>query len=290
MSLLPTLLRAGVLCLVSMVPENSSLDSVVFCASLQILLGVVYVTLFYITSAMVRVLTSRGALVDPTEPAIDFNADNLSEFGDDNDFTPYPVHTSQQWPTGHQLKTDEFGDRGVALIVRAGRGVRRQVHRIVSRVTGDGMPTVHLGHGDCDEHSPARRGSVQDHSSDKSDTTEASDAAGVGLTRHTKPSRYTKSWVQKSMDLTRVSMGPVIDGLDTHTLDEKPIDKDWVVHNTQLGQTQGASCRLRPPADVSESHDHIYTDVYGLGFSAFVLAYTIDCELNLKPRPLNPDP
>jgi hypothetical protein len=265
MALLPTLLRAGVLCLASMIPENSSLDSVVFCASLQILLGVVYVTLFYTVSAMVNVLTSRGALSDPTDVNIDFEGDNLNEFEDENDFAPYSVRS-----TPH----------GAAFIVRAGRGVGRQVHRIVSRVTGGDMPSAHRRHEDCDDHSPARRGSVQDISSVNSDTTEESDAAGVGL------GRRTKSWVKNVVMPSSVEPDVTHPSLDVPTLDEKRIVKDWAVHNTQPVQAHGDVCRVRLIPEESEwdpSRDHVYTDVYGLGFSAFVLAYTIDCELRLTP-------
>jgi hypothetical protein len=62
-----TLLRAGVMCVASLIPENSPLDSVVFRSSVQILLSVFYFLLFTTVSIVLRVLVSRRALDNPTD-------------------------------------------------------------------------------------------------------------------------------------------------------------------------------------------------------------------------------
>ena len=162
-----------------MVPENSPLDSVVFRSSLQILLGVVYVIIFYVVAALVRVLTGRTALTDPTAPTEDeiaYRRSDIYEYHADEDvvslsdgldpYEDYDMHTSMksiQRPRASSA-TETVDENG--LIKRVSQDVGRRVRKIASVVTG--LTVVPIGgHHEvkcADDHSPARtrRGSIDD--------------------------------------------------------------------------------------------------------------------------------
>jgi hypothetical protein len=211
MSVLPTLLRALVLGVASLVPENSALDSVVFRSSLQIIIGVCYVVIFYVVSALVRVLTGRLALMDPHVSADDERYNDGYDIEDfcetdqesegksgevkarlhEDDADDDLIHSSPAYEKHRH--TDSLASNSAAILVRVGRNMEMRVGKIVPKftramdsisssvrnVTGSDDGHAIACHAvSVDDHSPARRGSVDDAFSASSS---CDSAAGVSL-------------------------------------------------------------------------------------------------------------
>jgi hypothetical protein len=326
MSVGPTILRACVIGIASIVPENSPLDSVVFRSSLQILLGVVYVILFYFVSAVVRVLTGRTALMDPNA-SLDAEIHNVQ--GDIEDIYEYDYkqdsftlnHDAHTTPLksitrnyeNYEADTEEVVSGG--LMIRVGQDVERRVRSIASVVARVGKSShavtdTHVA--SVDDHSPAhtRRGSVDDVSSDAS-SDEVDSAAGVRAVhvvqkqmRHAAKAATTgvKDSIKQTepnvttgvKDSIKQTEDVSAEALQTHTV-EPPAQKG-------IQRTDSINWYMRPPRkqftgsklesrhhtynggfhpvntdNIYVQSDRIYTDVYGLGFAAFVLHYTMDC-------------
>ena len=306
MTVLPTILRAGVIGIASMVPENSPLDSVVFRSSLQILLGVVYVIVFYLVSALVRVLTGRTALMDPTS---DIDMDPR-EIGSDIEDV-YEYNADEPEPHKIPLKSirrpfadDQEGKEGEnsnGLIVRVGQDVERRVRKIVSVVTNASVVLHTEKHAEIscvDDHSPARtrHGSIDDVLSDTSDDSHDSSNTrircssraddGVGVTRN----ENQKGSIARIDDGTGVAGAGVNTPPNPAGTDDIHWPKRSPRHTFPASKPsshiyQGGFPRIKPSSKHSNNNseslyiksDRIYTDVYGLGFSAFVLHYTMDC-------------
>jgi hypothetical protein len=312
MSIIPTILRAVVIGIASVVPENSPLDSVVFRSSLQIMLGVSYVIVFYIASALVKVLTGRGALMDPTASQdlerqnVRSGKDHPYEFRDaigaDDDWGPGP----EKYPLA--LDGDfEHDDGNKGLIVRVGRDVERRVRRIASVVTSQNT-TPYTDNG-ChvaasDDHSPARprTGSVDGRFSVSSEDDEG---GGVGVShaaagvqergrRERKPDAlapdssstsaksvaYTKMWAELGTVRSSSSLrDPILRAPASPSQSPGSITRREAARiHTPSHMYRGGSVPI-PETDqgIYLKSDRIYTDVYGLGFAAFVLHYTMDC-------------
>lgn len=178
MSLPATLLRAAVLSIASVVPENTSLDSVVFRSSLQIIIGVLYVAVFYVVWGLVKVLTSRSALLDPTDShntmlqTVNFESDDLSEFEDEVFTSPRVTTTTPPWdhPTRKNnvhSNTQTKGGLSVhegskQLLIRVGRGMERRVHTLGAAMTShDAAHTAHAY--DIEDHSPVQPHQLHQH-------------------------------------------------------------------------------------------------------------------------------
>ena len=335
MSIIPTMLRALVIGVASVVPENSPLDSVVFRSSLQILIGVVYVTIFYVVSALVRVLMGRHALVDPTE-SVDLHRYNVRY--DVEDLYEYSAnqggHTQRKQPRpSEELYPDQSGGKSsgsiasgsATMLVRVGRGMERRVSRIAPKLKRvvDNITSVMIPsspgdgrHVDADDHSPARHraGSVDGALSESSSSSMSDFAAGVEPRMHVRRLgvRTDKTRIHATdalMDPTistdtplkmRVFPDARMDPTDT-SLKQRVLPVQKIVAETADDTIQSRDAD-RPYSDPDYPHvsvpivtrgyrggvyehdnvtgvvsDRIYTDVYGLGFAAFVLHYTMDC-------------
>jgi len=301
MSIGPTLLRAFLLGVASFVPENSPLDSVVFRSSLQILIGVLYVVVFYIVSACVRILVGKQALMDPTESVntqrynVRYDVEDLYNYGenqghDEQSSSRDVIHDAQP-PSTEGLSKEAGGvDEGVrghststsvasgsaTILVRVGRDMERRVGHIVpklkrvvntiSAAVKDDVTAVdssHLlrGHSTTPvDHSPAGRGSVDAHFSD--DSSDQDSTEGVHMREQQKV-------------VSRLEQGAHVEPNDhTVTFPDTPRDNSRPPFPMR-GYRGGVYESTQPPP--IPGSDRIYTDVYGLGFAAFVLHYTMDC-------------
>jgi hypothetical protein len=210
--MLPTILRATILCVSSLIPENSPLDSVVFRSSVQIILSVFYLMLFYMVSIVIRVLISRKALENPTDVGhSDIEHDPNTEWfdtkhtikendvvlfdddGDGIDFMSYAQHS--QLRSGVPIDSitgnkqiplqGKFGTRGgIAILKRVGRKVGRKVRQMASVVV--------VEPADLPQREtlcvPRREPSVDDPSSGMSDSSEDDRDSGAGV-RHVRVQR-----------------------------------------------------------------------------------------------------
>jgi hypothetical protein len=317
MSIGPTLLRAFVLGVASVVPENSPLDSVVFRSSLQILIGVVYVIVFYFVSALVRVLMGRHALMDPTESVdarrynVRYDVDDIYEYEDPGGPTvksPLSSEEGRTAPVGGDHSSGSVASGTATILVRVGRNMERRVSRIgpklkraVKSITSVVLP-VNSGGGTayslnshailCDDHSPARprAGSIDGGISDSSSLSDYCNSDAVDVAAGVEPLRGgAKRVVVKADGLpTDQSDGSSTDHVNGRAQVPDSIHKnrkhptDEILGSAHIsvpvnyrGYHGGVYETVTPPT--GSGSDRIYTDVYGLGFAAFVLHYTMDC-------------
>ena len=305
MTVLPTILRACVIGVASIVPENSPLDNVVFRSSLQILLGVVYVIIFYVVTALVRVLTGRTALMDPTvhaEHDFDSHQDNIEDIyqysGDEDIFPKSGVIDPFQGAHTHESGMTESVDSS-GLIVRVGQDVERRVRKIASVVSGLSVVPSTDKHTDIacvDDHSPAqtRRGSVDGVFSDASDDSQLDMIAGVSSMRQScTRSIYVKGAAGSETNLNDISLEVSKRDKADHLISKNVNSKEDTTYSIPRSPRRSFPKRKSSsrsytytggvPQVVAQEEslyirsDRVYTDVYGLGFSAFVLHYTMDC-------------
>jgi hypothetical protein len=292
MTVLPTIIRACVIGVASMVPENSPLDSVVFRSSLQILLGVVYVIVFYVVAALVRVLTGRSALMDPTSDMDTENhhidIEDLYEYNADEDI--FSLNDGTETSNGirktiplksikrlNQRENDENEGSGTnGLIIRVSQDVERRVRKIASTVACVNVLSTKHQHTNVpcvDDHEPAhtRRGSVDGVISDTDDDSTGDPCAGVRLQ-------------QKSSATGLMTASP--DLANNHTKHSDDIHwalrsdkKQFPIHEATHVHTYNGNVKRVSAVEETTylQSDRIYTDVYGLGFASFVLHYTMDC-------------
>jgi hypothetical protein len=181
-----TILRAAIICVASLIPENSPLDSVVFRSSIQIVLSVFYFLLFTLVSIVMRVMVSRRALVDPTDTE-DRETTECDEvlFDDDVDYNSAVMRyapDSQVRPVGpterHSREPLQANVRrnGTSVLSRMGRKVRHMASVVV-------VGPENLEQSGVSTHVRAYAPSVDDPDSDMSDAVSVDDmhdhAAGV---------------------------------------------------------------------------------------------------------------
>jgi hypothetical protein len=264
--MIASLLRSTLLCVSSLIPENSPLDSVVFRSSVQILLSVFYLTLFSTVSVVIRVLMSRRALDNPTDIGhADFEravADHkmlghdevlFEDDSDDNSIIMSYAPNLSARNTRSGLQRKITGSSGMTVLKRVGRKVRQMASVLV--VGPEDLPKCDTRRG-----RPAET-SVDDPSSGMSDASsgdEMDDGAGVQCVRSLR-----------SISRPSTQQG-VSDSLKTDSV--LPRERE------DIDDMQSVSYQLRQDANgYGFGMDDIYTDVYGLGFAAYVLHYTIDC-------------
>jgi hypothetical protein len=194
-AMIATLLRATVLCAASFITDNSPLDSVVFRSSLQIMLGVVYVLLFHVAATVVRVLTNRRALSDPTDLDVDYDSPSgwqtpvttprgTSEL-QSGSLRPHTTqrHRLAEVTGGSQPGTSGFVVRGnKSLISKIGRGVGR-VRVLVQRAALGPRGQTRTKTDERDSFHIRKRSvvSVDDPFSDLSDSSGHSVDSGAGV-------------------------------------------------------------------------------------------------------------
>ena len=267
--MIATLLRSTLLCVSSLIPENSPLDSVVFRSSVQIILSVFYLALFSTVSIVIRVLMSRSALNNPTDighsdvghdPEKAFNNGKVGHgqvvFDGDSDDSSVVMSYAAPSTIGNTRVAPgrkRGSSSGITVLKRVGRKVRHMASVLVVGSEGAHQletPRVRRNEPSVDDPSSGMSDSVSDD--------ELDDGAGVRHVRGLRGvSRPTKK--QNTGDaLGADNVLPVVP--NDKSCDDSLSDSHLLTYDqSRFGM------------------DDIYTDVYGLGFAAYVLHYTIDC-------------
>jgi hypothetical protein len=348
-----TLLRSAIMCVSSLIPENSPLDSVVFRSSVQILLSVFYFLLFTTVSIVIRVLMSRRALDDPNSIDVvhtdvvhtdvehkperddergevhldnsDYD-DSIMSYAPSSELRPglsvNSITGNMTRPIRGTSKSVRRGVRrgGIDVLSRMGRGVGRKVRQMASVVVVGSENNVE-GRVRVPDHEP----SVDDPSSEMSDATSVDEKdTGAGVqhvkVRHdvAQATRGLKQNAAVSYDMrgdqrpheSRAASSRILqDGpfADPSTLKGLPSDHKMTLSSAlshpssapNVVQREDDGLPVYPPHQYASQAspfsfaenetcilvhepsqfgmDDIYTDVYGLGFAAYILHYTIDC-------------
>jgi hypothetical protein len=266
--MIATLLRSTLLCVSSLIPENSPLDSVVFRSSVQILLSVFYFALFTTVSIMIRVLMSRRALDNPTDVGhADVGHDPERAEGDrktnrhdevvfdDSDDDSVSISYAPQLTKANASRRKRMRDSGITVLTRVGRKVRQMASVLVVGPEG-----AHKGGASYVRHHVP---SVDDPLSGMSDSAsgdELDSGAGVQFARALR------------VAAKKQNVGDEKQNVDDDRATDKVVS---VAPQEGVDDTPSGSYSLTYVQ--AAAMDDIYTDVYGIGFAAYVLHYTIDC-------------
>jgi hypothetical protein len=265
--MLANILRTAILGVSAALPENAPVANVVFASSMQIVIAVAYFCVYTMVTATYRVLSTREAMHDPAVPReLNLNMDDDSDDEDYDDNSHKPVARS---------KLQALRDLRDAL--------RREADRFTSR--------VFLSHAGLSQHTDVDLRDVSCH-----DTfSESSQNSGSEM----------KPRVESHKDFhVRRGRGPTPSNKKRETSIEGSVSElqvagvfpdENVCHvrdssEATVGETQNVQVEIKETSrahhytpsnfvhnePVDDASVHVYSEVYALGVSVFIIHYCLD--------------
>ena len=258
--MLANILRTGIMAASAALPENNVIANVVFASSLQILIAVGYFIIYTIVTATYRVLSTQEAMHDPSyQKDVDFDI----EHDIDGDLGEIDLGYNDQSKQAHRARLPGL------------RYLRDKLHseadRLASHIFSQRGGWFHKPVENVTESSIDDNFSVTSHDEDNIDNT----AVNKPLCKTViLPARGEDDAADNSKKVVPIYTGESEYTRDEYSTRKKNEKKINAVRGEKYSSDTTNDLPERPFGD--EHASNIYSDVYALGISVFIIHYCLD--------------